>query len=154
MSQLNHEGKVLPQEDLLGDAHDLSNVGQPISEVEIDELLHEEDRPVEERLSRLRELRSTLQAMEVADFSGDDDPQSLLVEIDRAIDRLERLGADPGEGLPASHDPTDHRELLSPDDDALAALDEQEEEAFEEEDVLDPSEWDEGDDFRPERGVH
>jgi hypothetical protein len=92
--------------------------------------------------------------MEVADFSGDNDPQSLLLEIDRAIDRLQRLGADPGEGLPASFDPTDHRELLSPDDDELVALDEEEEEAFEEEDGLDASEWDEGDDFRPERGVH
>jgi hypothetical protein len=153
MSQLNHEGKVLPQEDLLGDAHDLSNVGQPISEVEIDELLHEEDRPVEERLGRLRELRSTLQAMEVADFSGDDDPQSLLLEIDRAIDRLESLGSDPGEGLPASYDPADHRELLSPDDDELVALNDEDEESLEE-DVLDPSEWDEGDDFPRKGGLH
>jgi hypothetical protein len=151
MSQLHHEGKVLPQEDLLGDAPDLSNVGQPISEAEIDELLHEEGRPVEERLERLRELRETLQAMEVADFSGDDDPQALLLEIDRAIDRLERLSADPGEGLPASFDPGDHHELLSPDDDELVALDDEDDETLEAEEERDAVKWDGSDEFRPDR---
>ncbi|CDP53400.1 hypothetical protein [Devosia sp. DBB001] len=48
-------------------------------------------------------------------------------------------------------DPTAHHEVLSPDDDALVSLDEQEAE-YGDDEVLDPTEWDEGDDFRPERG--
>ena len=153
MSQLNHQGKILPQESLPGEDDDAPGIAQPVSEVEIEELLYEEDRPAEERLARLRELRDDLMARETADFSGDDDPQSLLLEVDRAIDRLQRLESDPDMGLPASFDPTEHRETLSPDDDELVALNEEDEESVEE-DVLDPDEWDEGDGFPRKGSLH
>ena len=97
-----------------------------------------------------------------ADVAGSD-AASLLAEINRAISELQSL---PGEGMdPASvdHNPEDHRETLSPDDDELLALlDEDEEEEAdlfgddyveEPAEVLDPKEWD-GDGFDSGKGVH
>ncbi|HEY4199235.1 MAG TPA: hypothetical protein VGM83_01620 [Devosiaceae bacterium] len=152
MSQFNHQGQILPETSNISDNGDEPGIAQPVSEAEIDELLYGEDRPVEERVARLREFRDDLLEREPADF-GDGDPQALIAEINRAIAKLEQA-SDDGEGMPASFDPLEHRETMSPDDDALVALEDADEEDFEEEDVLDPEEWDEGDDFRPERGVH
>jgi hypothetical protein len=88
----------------------------------------------------------------------------MVREIDRAIAELEGL---PGEGMdPASvdHNPEDHRETLSPDDDLLLDLQDGEgdgeadlfgEDYVEEpaHEVLDPKEWD-GDGFDSGKGVH
>ena len=165
MSQSHHHGTIVPQE-INFDNADQPGISQPFSQSEVEELLFGDDRPVEERLERLREIRSEAAARESADW-GDEDPAALLDEIDRAIEALTTDMGDADDtadfaNLSASfeHDPSDHLEALSPDDeDARHAL-EGDDELYDEDEevddlgVLDESEWEEGDDFRPERGVH
>ncbi|GGF37489.1 hypothetical protein GCM10011321_30550 [Youhaiella tibetensis] len=161
MNHINEDGKVLAQDtDIDGDDDEgLPGFAYPVSEAEIEDLMYGSDRPVAERLARLRQIRDDLRAREPADF-GLDDPKGLLGEIEGAIIQLETGTA--GENGPRGmgeldstrtrdEDPLAHRETLSPDDDALVSLDEQEAE-YGEDDVLDPTEWEEGDDFRPDRG--
>lgn len=164
MSHTHDHGTMLPQDTNFDNA-DQPGISQPFSQNEIEELLFGDDRPVEERLERLREIRSEAIARESADW-GDEDPAALLDEIDRAIEALDSdvTEADDTDAYanlsaPIEHNPADHIETLSPDDEVRQGL-EDEEAFYEDEDdidgsgVLDESEWDEGDDFRPERGVH
>ena len=159
MSQINEGGKVLAQDTGIDgdDDEGLPGFAYPVSETEIEDLMYGEG-PVAERLARLRDIRDDLRAREPADF-GLDDPKGLLSEIEGAIVQLETESAQ--EAPPANLgdldnmrtedvDPLAHRETLSPDDDALVSLDEQEAE-YGDDDVVDSTEWDEGDDFRPER---
>lgn len=160
MTQIREGGKVLAQDTGIDgdDDEGLPGFAYPVSEAEIEDLMYG-DRPVAERLARLREIRDDLRAREPGDF-GLDDPKGLLSEIEGAIVQLEAdgdsegAGEDMGELDPTrtfDQDPAAHHEVLSPDDDALVSLDEQEAE-YGDDEVLDPTEWDEGDDFRPERG--
>lgn len=154
MTPINHPGSILPQ-DLTFDNADQPGTAMPVTQSEIDELEFGDDRPVEERLARLRELRDNMVTREAGDW-GDEDPKAMIAEIDRVIETLgtDEANADDTDdyaGLAPSldSDPLDRRELLSPDDDLLAADEDQEEL-----DVLDEEEWDDGDDFKPEHGVH
>jgi hypothetical protein len=98
---------------------------------------------------------------------GDQDPKASMDELDRAIDELSAMIAngDDGEDYPDlaptfDNDPGDRLDALAPDDvDARHAITGDDEELLEDEDEddlgpLDEAEWDEGDDFRPEKGVH
>ena len=156
---------MMPQETNFDNA-DQPGISQPFSQAEIEELLFGDDRPAHERLDRLREMRNDLAIRESADW-GDQDPAALLGEIDRAIEALSTDSADAAEtddfanlSAPFGRDAEGHLDSLAPDDvDARAAIEGPDEEfqlAEEEEElgILDEAEWDEGDDFRPERGVH
>lgn len=156
MAPINHSGSILPQ-DLSFDNADQNGTELPLGQNEIEELEFGDDRPVDERLARLREIRDDMVTREAGDW-GDEDPKAMIAEIDRVIDSLSTAEADADDtddyaGLaPAlDTDPLDRRELLSPDDDLLAADEDEDEEDL---DVLDDAEWEDGDDFRPERGVH
>jgi hypothetical protein len=163
MGQVHNHGTMMPQE-INFDNADQPGISQPYSQTEVEELLFGDDRPVEERLQRLREIRAELANRESADW-GDEDPAALLLEVDRAIDalRTDEDNADDTDAYanlsPALEQEAD-LESLSPDDvEAREAIEGPDEDVYldDEEDelgVLDDSEWDEGDDFKPERGVH
>ena len=167
MSEL-HPGRVLAQDITPPDGSGEMNTAQPVSPAEIDELLYGEDRPAEERLTRLREIADELRAMEPADF-GDDDPGVLVGQIEGAIARLSgALDRDPSmvfDEPTMDDDPLSHRETLSPNSDELEEIEEEDEESLDDdegpvpddelnpEDVLDPKEWDDGDGFDVDRGV-
>lgn len=163
MSQTHHHGTMLPQDTNFDNA-DQPGIAQSFSQSEIEELLFGNDRPLADRLARLREIRSELVARESADW-GDDDPQALLVEVDRAIDALSTDSADANDtddyaSLSAPFESEPDLDSLSPDDvEAREAIEGEDEEIYVDDDpdepgILDESEWDEGDDFKPERGTH
>ncbi len=117
------------------DATEQVGFGLPFSQDEIEDLLYGSDRPVEERVERLKEMRAELVTREQGDF-GDEDPRAMIDEIDRAIGELNADSAEAdetGEFDPALDiDPNDHLDALSPDDvDARAALTGQENDADE-----------------------
>jgi hypothetical protein len=164
MSQTHDRGTMLPQDTNFDNA-DQPGISQPFSQTEIEELLFGDDRPVEERLERLHEMRSELAGRESADW-GDEDPAALLREVDRAIATLRTDEANADEtddyaSLSAALEQAADLESLSPDDlDAREAIEGPDEDPFFEDEVpdeLDPidgEEWDGGDEFRPEHGVH
>ncbi|RUT28209.1 hypothetical protein EMQ25_17585 [Arsenicitalea aurantiaca] len=123
MSRLNHQGTVLPQNTGLDDDAFPPGIAQPVSQTEIDEFLYSDERPAEERVARLREMREEVAARETADL-GTDDPGALLRELDDAIERLEESWAS-GEPTSFDHDPADHRETLAPDSDELEAIEQE-----------------------------
>lgn len=151
MSPIHTSDPHVPQETSFDDGADQAGIAQPYTQSEMEELLYGEDRPVQERLARLRDLRSELGNRESADW-GNEDPASLLDEIDRALLELDTDDADDYASLASGYsiDPADHSETLSPDDDALTAEDDADTAA----EVLDDSEWQDGDGFQPDRGVH
>ena len=160
----DHHGNMVPQETNFDNA-DQPGIAQPYTQSEVEELLYGDDRPASERLERLHELRAESAIRESGDW-GDQDPAAMLDELDRAIDELSATiaNADDGDdyaGLAPSfdNDPADRLDALAPDDvDARHAI-ESDDEFFDDEDEdeltpLDATEWDEGDEFKPERGVH
>ncbi|MHA6298640.1 hypothetical protein [Devosia sp. CAU 1758] len=132
--QHDHPGTLVPQETNLENA-DQPGIAQPYSQTEIDDLLYGDDRPVADRVARLREIREELAARESGDFGGED-PAALLVELDRAIAELggdaENLDETGDAAAVMMVDPADHLDALSPDDvEARAALTGQEDDADE-----------------------
>ncbi|WDR02263.1 hypothetical protein PSQ19_16750 [Devosia algicola] len=122
MSQQHHNPGTLMSEETSFDEGDEPGIAQPISQSEIEELLYGDDRPAEQRLERLHEIRHELAARESADFGGED-PAALLGEVDRAIASLgtDADNADESDdyaslSAPDSRDPSDHLDSLSPDD--------------------------------------
>lgn len=113
-----HKGLVLPQETGLDDEAYQPGGGASVSQSEIEDLLYADDRPLGERLDRLREIRDEVRVRASMDFAGDDQ-RRLCVELDEAIGQLALR-----HGLSAAfdHDPRDHREALAPDSDELAEL--------------------------------
>jgi hypothetical protein len=108
------------------DAVDQPGLSHPYSQNEIDDLLYGSDRPVEDRLARLREIRDEMTVRESGDF-GEEDPRDMMAEIDRAIDTLqgdlEGVEAEGDLAPEAIMDPNDHLDALAPDDvDARSAL--------------------------------
>jgi len=162
MSQNHNYGTMLPQE-INFDNSDQPGISQPYSQTEIEELLFGDDRSVEERLQRLREIRDELAGRESADW-GDEDPAALLGEVDRAIDALstDEDNADDTDDYanlaPVLEQEAD-LESLSPDDvDAREAIEGPDEEADldaeeNQPSVLDETEWEDGDGFKPDEGV-
>jgi hypothetical protein len=101
------------------DANEQPGLFIPYSQDEIEDLLYSADRPVEERIQRLKEMRDEMTTRESGDF-GDQDPKDMLAEIDRALEELQADEAqadstfelDPAVAI----DPEDHLDALSPDD--------------------------------------
>ncbi|WP_156458201.1 hypothetical protein [Devosia epidermidihirudinis] len=154
----DHHGTMVPQDTNFDNA-DQPGIAQPYAQAEVEELLYGDDRPASERLARLRELREEAGIRESGDWGGND-PAALLEEIERAIDELSATIANADDiedysalQAPLDRDPADRLDALSPDDvDARFAI--EGEDDGDEFGPLDDTEWDEGDDFRPERGVH
>lgn len=124
MTSIRQDPIILGQDQTHDDDDQSPGTAQPVSQSEIEELLYNEEIPADERLARLRQFRSELREQESADF-GDDDPRSMIGEIELAIGRLEDNGT-MGEAQ-QDIDPADHRETLSPDDDVREAIEEADE---------------------------
>jgi hypothetical protein len=154
MRASNHPGRILPQDTGPGDAEEEVLAGLAISVDEVQELLYGDDRPVEARIDRLQELAEELRAREAGEV-GDNDAESLLREIERAIGELRAKGGRANEPGALAVDPLEHRETLAPDSDEREALEDADEASVEDDigEVLAPGEWDEGDGFDPDRGV-
>lgn len=155
----DHHGTMVPQDTNFDNA-DQPGISQPYTQSEVEELLYGEDRSASERLARLRELRDESVIRESGDW-GDQDPAALLDELDRAIDELSATIAngDDGEdyaGLATNfdNDPANRLDALSPDDEDAREAIEGDDEGSGEPQPLDDAEWDDGDDFDPDKGVH
>ncbi len=151
----DHPGSLVPQETNFDNA-DTPGIAQPYSQSEIEELLYGDDRPVEDRVARLREMRDELAARESGDF-GDEDPAAMLDEIERAIEELQgdadNLDETGDTAAVMSADPADHLDALSPDDvEAREALTGEDEFYEEEEDgpVDDDNVWQGSNEFKPD----
>jgi hypothetical protein len=125
MAQIHNRGTLLPQETNFDNA-DQAGIAQPYTQSEIEDLLYSDERPVEARLARLREMRDEASVRESGDF-GDDDPAAMLDELDRAIEELSGDAAASDDNFELADvvidDPADHSHTLSPDDvDALTEL--------------------------------
>ena len=150
MRASNHPGRILPQDTGPGDAEEEFIVGLAISIGEVQELLYGDDRPVEARVDRLRELAEEVRAREAGEVA-DNDAHTLLAEIARAIGELQSKGG-PDNALGALDvDPLEHRETLAPDSDEREALEHADEESVEEDigELVARGERDEGDGFDP-----
>ncbi len=126
MAQPHDNSDPLMPYDATFDASEQIPLGLPFSQDEIEDLLYGSDRPVAERVERLKEMRAELATRESGDF-GDEDPKAMIDEIDRAIGELDADSAyaDENGQLDAAVDidPADHLDALSPDDvDAREAL--------------------------------
>ena len=137
-------GQNLP----IGNDGDTPGFSQPVSQSEIEELLYSEQWPVEERLERLTAMRAQLDELEAPDF-GDDDPADLIRQIDAAIASLKQLVGEGMDPTSIDHDPSAHRETLSPDSDELEAIEEADEDESAEvanDSEIDKSQWIDGPD--------
>jgi hypothetical protein len=124
MSRSNHDAELFGRDMRFEEEDTPGGPAEPLSQAEIEELLYNDGLAAADRLARLKQLRADLEARQADDF-GDNDPKSLLTEIDSAILRLEdpaRVGATE---TSFDSDPANHRETLSPDDDLLAELEEE-----------------------------
>ncbi len=167
----NQHGSIVPQ-DAIYDAADQPGIAFPYTQDEIDELLYGVDRSASERLGRLREIRDQMSVRESGDW-GDQDPAAMIDELDRAIDELSAEIANADDEDEDDYtllepalvtDPSEKLDSLSPDDvDAISAIagvdvdaaeDDDEDEEEDEPSPLDETEWEDGDDFDPSKGVH
>jgi len=145
---MSHFRDLIGQDDTVGNDGDTPGFAAPIGPGEIEELLYNEEWTAEARIDRLLEMRAQLAGLEAPDF-GDDDPKTLIRQIDAAIGQLRNLV---GEGMDPSSmdlDPGAHRETLSPDSDELLDLEALDEESLNEdgttpEDQIDKREWIDG----------
>jgi hypothetical protein len=145
---MSHFRDLIGQDDTVGNDGDTPGYTSPIGPGEIEELLYNEEWTAQARIERLLSMRAQLSELEAPDF-GDDDPKTLIRQIDAALGQLRNLK---GEGMDASSmdlDATAHRETLSPDSDELLDLEEADEESLGDDDVtpddqIDKREWIEG----------
>jgi hypothetical protein len=167
MPHLTNPGHIIPQDIEPGDTSEAFGIAEPYTQTEIEDLLYGDDRPASQRLARLRELREESVVRESGDW-GDQDPKQTIDELDRAIDELSATIANTSDledfaGLAPTFDldPSTRLDALSPDDvearEAIEGFAEEEAEGDgEAEDMgpLDVAEWEEGDGFDPDKGVH
>lgn len=150
----NNPGSLVPQETNFDNA-DTPGIAQPYSQTEIEDLLYGDDRPVEDRVARLQEMRNEMAMRESGDF-GEEDPADMIDELDRAIEELQRDASnadETGDAAVMSADPADHLDALSPDDvEAREALTGEEEFYDEDEDgpADDDNVWQGSDEFKPD----
>lgn len=142
---MSHFRDLIGQDDTVGNDGDTPGYAAPIGPGEIEELLYNEEWTAAARIERLLQMRAQLAELESPDF-GDDDPRSLIRQIDAAVGQLQNLD---GEGMdPTSMDldPGAHRETLSPDSDELLDLEALDEEDGGEtpDDQIDKREWIDG----------
>lgn len=148
-----HPGSLVPQETSFDNA-DTPGIAQPYSQSEIEDLLFGDDRPAQDRIARLQEMRAEAIARESGDFGGRD-PASILEEIDRAIEQLQgdldNAEATGDFDISSIRDPQDHLDALAPDDvEAREALIGEEEFYEDDEDgpADDDHEWAGSEEFR------
>jgi hypothetical protein len=141
---------VVGRDVLSGNDGDEPGYTLPVSSTEIEELLYNEEWSAEDRIQRLLEMRSQLAELESPDY-GDDDPLTLVRQIDDAIAQLR--GRD-GEGMDPTGidmDPSSHRETLAPDSDELLDLEALDEQSFSSDEgengPVDEREWIDGQDL-------
>lgn len=156
----SHPGHIIPQDIEPGDASEAFGIAEPYTQTEIEDLLYGDDRPASQRLARLRELREQAMVRESGDW-GDQDPAASMDELDRAIDELSAMIANSDDGdeyaglAPTfDNDPNDRLDALSPDDEDGRHAIEGDDVEEDEPEPLDETEWDEGDGFDPDKGVH
>ena len=145
---MSHFRDLIGQDDTVGNDGDTPGYASPVGPGEIEELLYNEEWTARARIDRLLAMRTQLAGLEAPDF-GDDDPKTLIRQIDAAVSQLRNLD---GEGMDPSSmdlDPGTHRETLSPDSDELLDLEEADEESLGDDDVtpddqIDKREWIEG----------
>lgn len=142
----NHFRGLIAEDTPAGNDGDVPGFAQPVSQAEIEELLYGDDWPAGERLARLLSIRAELSNLEATDF-GDDDPRSLIGAIDEAVSRLNSLVGEGMDPTSVDHDPTAHRETLSPDSDELDAIAAEDEASLEDDEdgPIDKSQWIDGD---------
>ena len=143
MAASNRPGHILPQDTAPGDANDEVISGQAVSFSEVADLLYGDDRPVEQRIDRLRELGEEGRARAAGEIA-DDDARGLLDQIEDAIASLEGKSSRPGEPGMLTEDDRDHRETLAPDSDELEEIEEADEASLRELDGWDGNDPDEG----------
>lgn len=160
----DHHGTMVPQDTNFDNA-DQPGIAQPYTQSEVEELLYGDDRPANERLARLRELRDESAIRESGDWGGQD-PAAMLEELDRAIDELSAIVANGDDdetyaGLATTfdNDPAERLDTLSPDDEETRHAIEGDEEAFfddedDEDGSLEEEAWDGGEEFRTDRDLH
>lgn len=145
---MSHFRDLIGQDDTVGNDGDTPGFAAPIGPGEIEELLYNEEWTATARIERLKEMRTQLAGLESPDF-GDDDPRTLIRQIDGALAQLQTLA---GEGMDPSSmdlDPAAHRETLSPDSDELLDLEALDEASLADEgetpdDEIDKREWIDG----------
>lgn len=143
----NHFRGLIAEDTPAGNDGDTPGFAQPVSQTEIEELLYGDDWPAAERLARLQSIRGELVDLEATDF-GDDDPRTLIGAIDEAIAQLTGLEGEGMDPTSIDHDPTAHRETLSPDSDELDAIAADDEASLADESAegpIDKSQWIDGD---------
>lgn len=131
----NHPGRILPQDTEPGDANEEVISAEAVSLAEVEELLYSEDRPIDQRIDRLRELADETRARAAGEIA-DEDARSLLTEIEGAITVLESRSEIAGEAGFAADDMSGHRETLSPDSDELDEIERADEASLDEADPL------------------
>jgi hypothetical protein len=146
---------VVGRDDLSGNDGDQPGYTLPVSPTEIEELLYNEEWSADERIQRLLEMRGQLAELESPDY-GDDDPLTLVRQIDDAISQLRNLDGNSMDPEGIDDDPSAHRETLSPDSDELLAIEEEDEESLTDdeepdEDAIDKREWIDGLDLDEEK---
>ena len=146
---------VVGRDDLTGNDGDQPGYTLPVSPTEIEELLYNEEWSADERIERLLAMRGQLAELESPDY-GDDDPLTLVRQIDDAISQLRNPDGDSMDPEGVDEDPNSHRETLSPDSDELLDLEKLDEESFTDdeeadEDSIDKREWIDGLDLDEEK---
>jgi hypothetical protein len=152
---MSHFRDLIGQDVPVGNDGDTPGYTSPVSSGEIEELLYNEEWSAEDRIARLREMRAQLAELEGPDY-GDDDPLTLIRQIDDAVARLRNLEGEGMDPTGIDMDPASHRETLSPDSDELLDLEEEDEESLTDgeetdEDSIDKREWIEGLDLDDEK---
>ena len=149
----NHFRGLIAEDTPAGNDGDTPGFAQPVSQTEIEDLLYGDEWPAAERLARLLSIRAELINLEATDF-GDDDPRSLIGAIDEAVSRLSELAGEGMDPTSVDHDPTAHRETLSPDSDELEAIAAEDEASLEDEpeSAIDKSQWIDGDGLGRDEG--
>ena len=145
---MSHFRDLIGQDDTVGNDGDTPGFAAPIGPGEIEELLYNEEWTAKARIERLLEMRAQLAGLESPDF-GDDDPRTLIRQIDGALAQLQTLA---GEGMDPSSmdlDPAAHRETLAPDSDELLDLEALDEASLADDgetpdDEIDKREWIDG----------
>lgn len=150
----NHFRGLIAEDTPAGNDGDTPGFAQPVSQTEVEELLYGDEWPAVERLARLLSIREELVNLEATDF-GDDDPRTLIGAIDDAVARLRGLSGEGMDPTSVDHDPTAHRETLSPDSDELDAIAADDAASLTDESAegpIDKSQWIDGDGLDRDEG--
>lgn len=139
---------VVGRDVLTGNDGDEPGYTQPVGPAEIEELLYNEEWSADERIGRLLAMRAQIAESESPDF-GDDDPRTLIRQIDAAVAQLRNLDGESMDPSGMDMDSSSHRETLSPDSDELLDLEEADEESLTDDeetddDSIDKREWIDG----------